>query len=146
MGISCRLVWLVLFCGLALGYSRDASWSRSDCQYRLTFEVMATQSGWHEVPLSPSVLLDKASGFCGFAFRPTSFNANRVYVSLLQGGEEQSLSNAGYMLLTDERELIPPGLKLPAQKGQGEGANEQNGTLMHLINTSHLRGWTCPAL
>ncbi len=110
-----------------------AEWFCDSFQYRLTLETEVDKPGWHEIAIPSGMLVDKASELSGFKFRMESFSPNRVILTQVGATGEKKFDNAGYYLLTSDREAVPVGLKLPANKGDGGGAYEKDGMLQHLV-------------
>ncbi len=110
-----------------------AEWFCDSFQYRLTLETEVDKAGWHEIAIPSGMLVDKASELSGFKFRMESFSPNRVILTQVGATGEKKFDKAGYYLLTSDREVVPVGLKLPANKGDGGGAYEKDGMLQHLV-------------
>lgn len=110
-----------------------AEWFDDAFQYRLSLETEVDKAGWHEIMIPGDLPVRNASELSGFKFRNESFSPNRAILTSVGKGGEKQLENAGYYLITSNREMVPAGLKLPSVKGDGGGAYEKDGMLQHLV-------------
>ncbi len=106
------LLWISVW-SLAVVSNDEATaerlgWSDTFYQYRITFDVNATASGWNVLPITAEQVTAAVNGLEEFHFDPLWFAFNQVVVERVASGESggKRLDGAGFYLVPDSGELF----------------------------------------